>query len=291
MTLTSSSTGRRRTLPPGRDAGCERRRKLGRDGRLPVPVRSQRRAKGVSESKPPRLYIGPRLRRARRPDRRLHRSTCQPTLTPTTAPTPNHPSSRRRARQLATASPSTLTRTSRSSRSRQRTAAARSGATRPTASRRSPSTVTGPAWSVSTTRSTSSDEKRGDAVTSVIAAPSCGYDRTTGADTGCISDTHKLHIGFKRHSWVKESRTKAKLSTKRPREGGGGRFRPNWLVTYVFSRHRCKSTAPALAVGLCIGAGVDSCRAHCEVTSTMDMYQTLYDFEEQPDAGTEGSRP
>jgi len=58
----------------------------------------------------------------------------------------------------------------------------------------------------------------------------------------------------------------ARLRNKRPGEGRGGRFHPEGLVTYTFSRLRCKPTASALAVGLYSGAGVARRRANDETT-------------------------
>ena len=84
-----------------------------------------------------------------------------------------------------------------------------------------------------------------------------------------VGDIYKLHIAFKRDSPERETRTKAKLSTKGLREGRGGRFHPEWLDTYAFSRLRCKSTAAAIAASLYNGAGVARRRANSERNSTM----------------------
>lgn len=71
------------------------------------------------------------------------------------------------------------------------------------------------------------------------------------------------------------SRRYARLSNKRPGEGRGGRFHPDGLVTYTFSRLRCKPTASPLAVGLCSGAGVATRRARADQQDTMS--DTSYD--------------
>jgi hypothetical protein len=69
-------------------------------------------------------------------------------------------------------------------------------------------------------------------------------------------------------------RRQAKLSNQRPREGGGGRFRPNRLDTYVFSRLRCKPTATAVAAALRTGAGVARRRAHADQQEPMSDTST-----------------
>jgi len=62
------------------------------------------------------------------------------------------------------------------------------------------------------------------------------------------------------------SRRNPRLSKIGLGEGRGGRFHPERLDTYAFSRLRCKPTASALAAGLCSGAGVAGRRAIHEDT-------------------------
>lgn len=77
------------------------------------------------------------------------------------------------------------------------------------------------------------------------------------------------------------SRRNPRLSKKRLGEGRGGRFHPDGLVTYTFSRLRCKPTASALAAGLCSGAGVAERRAHADQQDTMSDTSTTT-ADEQP---------
>lgn len=279
MTLANERTGRR-THPPSCHRSRVRASKQRSEPSGPrrpnsVPVCSARVVKGVSEGKPPRLYIVSRLRRARRPDRRPDRTGCQQKLTRTTAPTTNcpprpRPATAQRPRQLDAPTRSMRTPTSRSPRSPQRTAVARSGVTKKMLSWRSLSTATGLAWSVPATRSTSSAGKRGDTVEWTTAPPSCDYAPSTPARSGWVGDTYKLHVGFKSYSRQEHGRTNAKLSTKGLREGRGGRFHPEGLVTYAFSRLRCKSTAASIAASLYNGAGVARRRVSSERDSTMN---------------------
>jgi hypothetical protein len=63
-------------------------------------------------------------------------------------------------------------------------------------------------------------------------------------------------------SWELFVERQAKLSNKHLGEGRGGRFHPDGLVTYTFSRLRCKPTASQLAAGLFSGAAVATRRVH-----------------------------
>jgi len=299
MTLANERTGRRShpASVAGRRVRASKQRSEPSGPRRPnsVLVCSARVVKGVTEGEPPRLYIVSRLRRARRPDRRPDGTGCQQKLTRTTARTTNcpprpRPATAQRPRQLDAPNLSMRTPTSRSPRSPQRTAVARSGVTRKPPSWRSSSTDTGPAWSVPATRSTSSVGKRGETVERTTTPESCDYDPSTTTRSGSASDTYKLHIGFNRESRKEQGRTKAKLHAKRPGEDRGGRFHPERLDTYVFSRLRCKSTAVALAAGVSIGADVGLRRAFCEVIPDMILYTSVFEFEEQPDVGGEGAQ-
>ena len=79
---------------------------------------------------------------------------------------------------------------------------------------------------------------------------------------------------FKVSKWELYVERQARLQNKRPGEDRGGRFHPDGLVTYVFSRLRCKPTASALAVGLCSGAGVARRRAHDDLQDMMSDTST-----------------
>lgn len=296
MELSRSSTGGRRPLQPSTEARGERRRTAGTERAeracWPYPCiqhgpqkafRRYIRFVSTQFSVPARIH---------RPKRRLDRTKCQqratPTTAPTTAPTSNHPqrtrtASPRQLRQLHTTPIPSI-----SSRSHQLTAAALGGAGRPKTSRRSLSIATGAAWSARPTCHASLSGKRGDIVRCFTTPLSHDYEPPTHIQNSCLSDTYKLHIGFKRDSRQGHGRTNAKLSTKGLREGRGGQFHPKGLDTYAFSRHRCKSTAVAIAAGVCIGADVGQRRALCEVRQTMILYNQIYESEAQPDAGTEG---
>lgn len=88
---------------------------------------------------------------------------------------------------------------------------------------------------------------------------------------------------FIRPSWELYGNQQARLHNKRLREGYGVVGSTPGLVTYVFSRQRCKPTACRLAEATCIGADVAGRRARDEQQYTMSDISTTTTIGEQPD--------
>jgi hypothetical protein len=118
------------------------------------------------------------------------------------------------------------------------------------------------------------DGKRGETVVVNITSPSSDYDRPSSLLRSWLSDTYKLHIGFKGQPREGHTRTQARLRTQRPREGRGGRFRPYGLDTCAFFGSDLKTIAAPVAAGLSVGALVAQRRALSEVYSDMQPKST-----------------